>query len=469
MGGGDRQIHALIDAVYTTPSIRQRLKGFVSIAKYNNISRRIINEQSSVYNVIAKRTVAGKDNNDRYRRLQRDARQHEIMQRVNRWGNLHRNLAVGFTVRDEGFRRVPVMRVVTPDCFFAVSHPRDATRLIAIGIEHRSADGSTRWVVWSDTEVFEMNAEGLISSASIQQHGLRRSPWILFSIEPPHGSLLDSTTMEDLAAAHRAEWFLQVRILKESKSATKIPVIQGDEVSMARGQAADSEGVLVLPQGTNTTSIDMSVDRAPFEKTSNFIYETAAANNGIPPTILHHAGVQSAEARELMRIPLMELRREQTIPLREFERELVDVQEMVTSEELPDLAFANKGWSVDFRESRTPLDPKTAIEVFEHSRRLGLTDTIEYMMERNPDLTEEQAIMQLRSHIDRELKRNILMRPLQAISGSTGATVPAAGANGRGMAAIPDQQQGDTGQRVIGQQSGQTTDATPATRAIGGN
>jgi len=314
MGGGDHQIHRVIDAVYTKPEIRQKLKGFVALAKYNNISRRIINEQSSVYNVQAKRTVAGKDNNARYKLVQRDARQHETMQRINRWGNLHRNLAVGFAIRDEGFRRIPVLRVVTPDCFVAIAHPKDATRLIAIGIEHRSADGVIRWVVWSDTEVFQMTQRGLIDSGSIVEHGFARNPWLLFSLEPPHGALLDSTTMEDLAAAHRAEWFLQVRILKESKSATKIPVIQGDETAMARNQAADSEGVLVLPQGTNTTSLDMSVDRAPFEKTSNYIYETAAGNNGIPPTILHHQGVQSAEARELMRVPLMELRREQTIP-----------------------------------------------------------------------------------------------------------------------------------------------------------
>lgn len=119
-----------------------------------------------------------------------------------------------------------------------------------------------------------------------------------------------------------------------------------------------------------------------------------------------------------MRAPLKELRREQQIYFREFEREFADIQSMVLMEDMDEMAFSPDGWSIDFGEPSAPIDPKTELEVFEHKRRLGLTDTVEEIMRRNPDLTPKQALDVLEGHIELETVRNLLMRPLQQFSGS---------------------------------------------------
>ena len=63
---------------------------------------------------------------------------------------------------------------------------------------------------------------------------------------------------------------------------------------------------------------------------------------------------------------------------------------------------------------------KDSLETFEHERRLGLTNSIEFMMGLR-GLTYEQAEVAIQDNIDIELARNILMRSLNEINGSMGA------------------------------------------------
>jgi hypothetical protein len=422
--GGDARMSRFIDSVFKDPEVKARRQEWVSRAKFNNISRRIVNELATVYSTPALRFVDGDANNEKYQEFQRVSRLHDCARKFNRWGQLHRSLAVGFRVRTETTgEKKPIIDIVSPDSFFAVAHPTDLSKMIALGFKLASTVGGRAWQVWTDVETFALDQDGNVLTETLREHEYKRMPWLLLSMEPPCGKLIDDSTGKDIDAAHEAAWFMDILHLKEGKSATKQPVIAGDVTTMARNQSSDSEMPIEASDGTTVSAIDFSMDLSMFQQSAQYIYETVAGNYGISPGLLKHQGVQSAEARELMRAPLKELRREQQIYFREFERELAEVQSMVLVRELPDLAFTLEGWGIDFGESRTALDPKAELEVFEHARRLGLTDTIAEIQRRNPDLTLRQAFAELEKHITAETYRNELQRPMLSISGSAGAAL----------------------------------------------
>jgi hypothetical protein len=420
--GGEEIMEALVGSVFKDRDVIAKRTEWVKHAKYNNVLRRIVNELSTVYSEPARRSVAGKEDNTRYQTLLEATSFDQVAIRINRWLNLHRYIAIGVRarLRPDGSRQ-PVVDVVTPDRFWAVPHPADRSLLVALIFELDHAGPAVqkqaKYLVWTDNETFRMTADGHIMAETWREHGFRRMPWILASLEPPAGRLLDDMTNEDLAAAHRAVWFQNICLVKESKSATKIITVSGDTTTTARGQAADPETPVELGDGTAVGVVDLSMDLALFRDTARSIYETAAANYGLAPSLLTHQGVQSAEARELMRAPLKELRKEQQVPLRRIERELADVMSMVTERDLPSMAFSAEGWRMDFGESQTPLGPKEELEVFQQERQLGLTSTVAFMRRRNPDMDDEAAREEMAEHILNETMRIEMMKDLMVASG----------------------------------------------------
>jgi hypothetical protein len=426
MSGGDMDMANFIMSVVEDPTVREKRLEFIEHSKFNNVLRRVVHELATVYAMPARRTVAGNDNNARYQEVQRRSRQHEVMLRVNRLAILQRNLAIGPRVQEVNGTKQPVLDVVTPDCFSAVPHPLDPTVMGALVLDVAMAPVSgaaPRWVAWTAGEYLYLNAAGEMIGDPVP-HSYGRIPWILFSIEPPAGCLLDTTTGDDLEAAHRAVWFLDLLLLKEAKSATKQHVIRGDLSRAVREQAADTDVPMEVPEGVDVNTIDNSMDLDMYVQTARAVYETAAANYGLPPSVLRHDGAQSAEARELQRVPLREIRLQQQIPFRDLERELAELQALVIGSAIPELKFTTDGWSVDFADPQTPLGTKEQLEVFEHERRLTMNSTIAELMRRNPDLDRDQAVEVMKQYIADETERNVEMRPLQVIAGTPGATTP---------------------------------------------
>jgi hypothetical protein len=212
--------------------------------------------------------------------------------------------------------------------------------------------------------------------------------------------------------------------MKESKSATKVPVYSGDLARTARHQKVDTEGQIALPPGVTLNQFDSSMDLALFRDTADHVLERALANHGIPPAILHHAGATSGYEIELRHVGIRQRRREMEPVFRRVERELAEVESRVLAADGHPLAFSTDDWSVNFGDTEMPRHPKEALEIFEHARRLGLTDTIEEEMARDPDCTVAEAWSRVERRVQNETKRNALMRPLQQISGSLRAETP---------------------------------------------
>lgn len=428
MDGGIAAMEVLIDLVFTDPTVREMRKRWVRHARFNNAIKRIVNELSSVYSEPAIREVGAESENKRYQELQDRCQQHEQFIRLNRMLNLHRALLVGFRVRElASGEREPVIDMATPSIVRAVIHPNDSTQVIGwlIRVAHRNihtndADRIPSWVLWTDHEKARLN-ESLHIIGTPEPHGFERCPWVAVTRGPSIPGFWPGDEGEDLVAAQIAIWFANICMLKETKSATNQTILSGDLTSMARHQAMDTETPIEAPEGVGVSTVDMSMDVSTFGATADHILEHAANNYGMSLSLIKHQSATSADSRELMRVPLRELRREQQVPLRSFEKRFVEVQRMVLEKDLPELAFSTEGWSIDFGESQTPLSERESADLYEKQKALGLTNPVDFILEKNPDLSERAAKALLKRNVDLSLELEEMRRPLYALNGALGA------------------------------------------------
>jgi hypothetical protein len=428
---GDELMFAMLSEMYSSKEVIELRRRCIPFAKYNNVLRRGVGEIATVYSQPARRFVAGAEANANMAEVLRLCRFDEIAQRINRMAVLHRAVAVRPRMRETPAGTwEPTVDVCIPANFSAVRDPLDPTLLVGITTENNyllsaSVNPGPKWSFDGWHESFAINSIGgpLVDGFEIE-HGLGRMPWILVTLDPPDGQLIDSDTGEDLVAAQMAVWFLNILHLKESKSTTVQTVISGDLSRAALGQVNDSDRTGQLPEGTVMNTVDRGVELGQFLDGARHVGETALSNHGVAPSVTRGDSVASADARDLQRYPLYEMRTQQHPPFRAFEHDFISLLSVVVAQRRPDLAFSIDGFGVDFADPRTPLGEKEGLEVFEHKRKLTLVSTIDKKQEDNPDLGRAAAKASIQRVIDDEMWRNEAMRPLQQISGSPGAETP---------------------------------------------
>lgn len=426
--GGDDYMKSVIHEQFRDQTVRELRQKWIRHAKFNNAIKRIVNELSTVYAEPAKRKVAAGD--DKYQEALKAIWMDEQMLQVSRLLNLHRALLVGVRVRlKPNGKREPLIQVATPAIVRAVLHPNDAMEVVGwlIRTDYRTCGpGGTNvprqnqpiWTLWTDAESIQLREDLSVIATSYKTHPLGVVPWVPVSLSPPTPGFWPGMEGEDLVAAHVAIWMNNVLLMKESKSATKQAVLSGDTTTMARAQAADSEVPLEVPDGSSVSTLDMSMDLQPFRETSDHVLHHAGLNHGLSPGILDHQGVQSAEARELMRAPLKEQRKHQQIPLRRFEELFVVVLAAVLAADLPALAFKPDGFRVEFSEPEIVLSPADEHNLFEARRTAGLDNTVAMLMRLHPGMSEDEALELLEKNIEVEEIRQLAMRPMMAASGA---------------------------------------------------
>lgn len=454
--GGIKYMTQFIDYIFDDPTVRKLRQKWVKHGRYNNVTKRLVNELSSVYSEPAKRIVGdisldpdalsgeadeGEEDaateNDKYQRLLELVRMDERAIEINRLLNLHRVVLVGFRVRQlPSGAREPVIDIATPANVRAIMHPNDNTLVIGwmIRCEYRTArlqSDRPAWTVWTDHESFQLRDDMTVIGGSLQEHELGLCPWIPVALGVPQPGFWPGNEGEDIVSAHVSTWLINILHLKEAKSATKQTMVTGDGTAVGRGQAADSEVPIELADGQSATTVDMSMDLEMFTRTTDHVIQNTAQNYGISPALITHQGVQSAQARELMRLPLRELRRQQQVPLRRFERQFALVMARVCAVDAPALAFDPDDWRIEFAESETPLDPLAELMLFERRRAAGLTNTLEFMRLKYPGSSDADLFRRIEDSVAVELTRNTLMRPLQAIQGSLDAALEAAAGGAR--------------------------------------
>jgi hypothetical protein len=423
--GGTAYLKEVISSVYGHREIVSLRQAWAQFARFNNAIKRIVNEISTLYTAPAERHVGGGEDNDRrYQDVLEQLLFDEQMQEASRMYNLHRTILVGPRVRvlpDDS--RDPVLDIVTPSTFRVVLHPNDNKFPVGylIRTDFRSARSllirKPAWELWTDHERIYFDEEMNPIESTLVEHGLGMNRWVPVTRSPMIAGFWPGEEGEDLVAAHVAIAFANILLLKETKSATKWPVATGDLSGAARGQMMDTEGDGSLPPETALQVHDMSMDPEQFTQPADHVLERCANNYGLSMALLSHQGVQSAEAREAMRIPIRELRRAQQPMFRSVERRLARVIAAVLQADAADVAFDAVDWRIDFGESQTPLSEREEVDLFLKKRGALLDDTVAFEMRRNPDIDETAAWAAIEQRVLRETKRIERMRDMQALSG----------------------------------------------------
>lgn len=448
-GGGDKHIEDLLDAAFKDDFVKEQRAALISWAKWNNVIFRVVNEKATVYAEPANRRITNGDEayQDFLEQLQIDA----TMREVNRKLVLHEDVWVQYRVRWTPRGRAPAIDVISPASFWAVPHPKDKTLLVAIILDQTTGDAqydstAASYRVWTDVETFQLDGACRVMEHTVEPWPLGRMPGVLATTRLPttKGCLLAPAPAADLVAAHECVWFQNLLLLKESKSANRQNYASGDLSAAAMGQSADSETDVVLPEGVQIQTVDRGTDLAQFRDTASAVFDDVGANHGVPPSVRRHADASSGAEIHLRRLPLHELRRQQIPVMRVVEREVHVIMSGVNgladrdgNVELAEGAFDMEGWGIDYGEIQQPLTASESDQVFETRRRLGLTDTVEEKLQRNPDLkTPEAAEQELELHTTRETKRVAQQKTLMALNGSTStpndqATAQQNGAAGR--------------------------------------
>lgn len=420
----ERDLNVLINAAFKSEVNRDLRKHLVKWSKWNNVTERIVGEKATVYSEPATRTV-GKADQQTYRDFLDLLPMDEIMREADRKLALFEEIWIQYRVRVRDDERTPVLDVVDPSKFWAVHAPGDKTDLIAIIIDQSPSNGAAtdpHYRVWCDDETFLMDARFRVISTSVEPWPLGKMPGVLATMVPPSAKqcLLSQEPSADLAAAHDSVSFQNLLLLKESKSANRQTYISGDVSRATMGQVSDTERDAFLPEGAIPTTVDRGMDLKQFRENSGQIFEDAGANHGLPPSVLHHRDASSGAEVELRRIPIRELRRKRIPVFRRLERRICEIQAMVNPQDLPAFAFSADEFAINFGEVQGILTESEKDDVFEKRRQLLLTDTVEEVMRRDPDLRDKRdAIALIAERVQNEVRRVELQQLLMALNGGT--------------------------------------------------
>ncbi len=418
---GAAQIDDMLNEVFANEKVRSLRKKFAEIASFQNLTRRVIREVSSVYSEPATRMISSARMLVPYRRLQRDLRLDRRMRLGNQMLNLCNDIVLWFDLIESS----PVLRVVTPDCFWAICHPADPTHLLGIMIDMAPPKGAPvtidtpHYFVINDVEQFHLNQHAREIEGSRKSHGLSRMPMLLVHRQEPTSTLLSPNPGKDIIAAHKALALVNTMLLKHQKSGTKQAVASGDLGDMAHGQPMDPEHVLQSPDGVSWQTLDLGANPDSYISVGRAIIKQIAANYGIPESVfdLSYQATSGFEI-ELKRTGLREVRRDQILDWRPVEEDLAMVMEEVLSESSHELAFNASGWSIDFGEVETPREPMQMLAYWEKLRQMGLMNTVEMYMKLNPEATERMALDAIRANALVEAERVELYRALNIAPGT---------------------------------------------------
>lgn len=449
--GGVDQIHALIDQVFKDSEVRRLRKEVASYSRFDNALRRVTNERARVYAKPPRAREVDNATNDTYQELQRLTRHNAAMRQANILTTLQNDTFWLFRVRmTPSGDREPRTDILGPDDFIAIADPRDRTKLIGVAINQtpdvpQPKATDPHWLVWTDEESFQLRENGSIIRESLLPNPFGRIPGLLVQGDYRATCLLDPITGEDIVSAHLAAWLANTSLLKEMKSLSKQAAFVGETGRSPTGQAQDSERDLMLAEGVSVFGVDRGVDLDKYQRAADHIVERAAANYGVPPSVLRHAGATSGYEIDLRRIPLEELREDQIAIFREAEREFAQIQSVVLGIDMPELAFNPDPWFIDFADIKRPLAEAEKWQVRQAKRRMGHSDPVSEMLEDNPDLTEEMAKERVANHLATEMWFIEVARTRPNMSGDADALDPGMSPEDNGANNSPDDDEEDDG------------------------
>ena len=403
-----------------------QLKLDVQINDNNNIYKQVINAISNVYSFGVNREFENEDNQELYNNLRID----KVMSQANRYMNAFNDVLI--QVSWDSNKEQPKIMLRLPHQT-EVGYNQGEVEWVAYFVEMVGKDGDTeRWAFWSDTEHYyvdkQKNGEDKIVAVEDNEEMVNpfgTLPFVYLHNGWRDESFFDSYTGDDLTggtidmAVHLT--FLNHIIKTQS---FKQLVGKGDNVGELLGQVLDPLSILTLTgQNTEISVLDLQSNYDQLHKVVQELANNLAIGYGVSPSQFRMTSqASSGFALQMENLKLDRFTLEQQSDFKVYEKELFALIGQVS--EYYGQTIAGE-MTVDFVEPNYPASQSDQLDIDIKAIDLGLTSPHKVLMRNNPDLTEEDARVDVDDNIN---ARNEMLNKVKT-GGSLNETMAALGLN----------------------------------------
>jgi hypothetical protein len=402
-----------------------QLKLDVQINDNNNIYKQVINAISNVYSFGVDREFENEDNQELYNNL----RINKVMSQANRYVNAFNDVLI--QVSWDSNKEQPKIMLRLPHQT-EVGYNQGEVEWVAYFVEMTGKDNDTeRWAYWSDTEhyyVDKQNGEDKI--VAVEDNEEMVNPFGVLPFVYLHNGwrdedFFDKYTGDDLTggtidmAVHLT--FLNHIIKTQS---FKQLVGKGDNVGELLGQVLDPLSILTLTgQNTEISVLDLQSNYDQLHKVAQELANNLAISYGVSPSQFRMTSqASSGFALQMENLKLDRFTLEQQADFKMYEKELFTLIGQVS--EYYGQTIAGE-MTVDFVEPNYPASQSDQLDIDIKAIDLGLTSPHKVLMRDNPDLTEEEARVDVDDNIN---ARNEMLNKVKT-GGSLTDTMSALGLN----------------------------------------
>ena len=402
-----------------------QLKLDVQINDNNNIYKQVVNAVSNVYSFGVDRTFESDDAKELYN----DLRINKVMAQANRYMNAFNDVLV--QVSWDSKKEQPKVMLRLPH-LTEVGYNQGEVEWVAYFVEMTGKDDKTeRWAYWSDTEHYYIDkTNGKEKIVAVEDNDEMVNPFGVLPFVYLHNgwrdeSFWDKYTGDDLTggtidmAVHLT--FLNHIIKTQS---FKQLVGKGDNVGELLGQVLDPLSILTLTgQNTEISVLDLQSNYEQLHKVAQDLANNLAIAYGVSPSQFRMTSqASSGFALQMENLKLDRFTLEQQSDFKVYEQELyeliVQVSDYYGQTVVGDM-------SVDFVEPNYPASEQEQLTIDQQSIDLGLSSPHKVLMRNNPDLTEEDARVDVDDNIN---ARNDMLNKVKT-GGSLTDTMTALGIN----------------------------------------
>jgi len=402
-----------------------QLKLDVQINDNNNVYKQVVNAISNVYSFGVNRTFESDDVQALYSELRID----KVMAQANKYMNAFNDVLV--QVSWDSDKAQPKIMLRLPH-LTEVGYSQGEVKWVAYFVEMVGKDEKTeRWAYWSDTEHYYIDkSNGDDKIVAVEDNEEMVNPFGVLPFVYLHNGWRDETfwdsfTGDDLTggtidlAVHLT--FLNHIIKTQS---FKQLVGKGDNVGELLGQVLDPLSILTLTgQNTEISVLDLQSNYDQLHKVAQDLANNLAISYGVSPSQFRMTSqASSGFALQMENLKLDRFTLEQQADFKVYEKELFeligDVSEYYGS-------AINGDMTIDFVEPNYPASESEQLTIDQQAIDLGLSSPHKVLMRNNPDLTEEDARVDVDDNIN---ARNDMLNKVKT-GGSLNDTMTALGLN----------------------------------------
>ena len=403
-----------------------QLKLDVQINDNNNIYKQVINATSNVYSFGVDRTFESDDAKDLYNELRID----KTMAQANKYMNAFNDVLV--QVSWDSKKEQPKIMLRLPHQT-EVGYNQGEVEWVAYFVEMVGKDNDTeRWAYWSESEHFYIDkSNGEEKIVAVEDNEEMINPFGTLPFVYLHNgwrdeSFWDSYTGDDLTggtidmAVHLT--FLNHIIKTQS---FKQLVGKGDNVGELLGQVLDPLSILTLTgQNTEISVLDLQSNYDQLHKVAQELANNLAISYGVSPSQFRMTSqASSGFALQMENLKLDRFTLEQQADFKVYEQELFSMLKVVS--DYYGKPIGDGDMSVDFQEPNYPSSEAEQLNIDQSAIDMGLTSPHKVLMRNNPDLTEEDARVDVDDNIN---ARNDMLNKVKT-GGSLTDTMSALGLN----------------------------------------